>query len=453
MLAVLDPTSSTTRVIILISMISIFSGLDSQFIKFFYGTDLDRPDYYHLLLFLSLTIAISAINVILLLFTNLNKFPVAHESKLPLKYVFLGVSITQYAINFALFLIILQMVSFAKYNSTLSLIIVLLSHTCSATILGLISFTFIQWFRSARSLSIIIYGAVFIIILFLTLITARFHIEQVNLQPQIIYPRLYSSVILDVLPPSANISFTQELGKYVLPVLVVGSWIITISLLRQYAKRIGKIIFWTAVSIPLAYQVFAYIISDANIISDPGLLEIVYSKEFQLLLGISNQISGLFFGMAFLVVGRKIRRTQMRNYLMISCIGIVSLFCSMSQTLAIYAAYPPFGIVTFIFLGVSSYLLLIGITGSARYISRDTEFRRSLYKGLEMESELLKNMGMAEIQREARAKVNSLLQQIEPDEHIKDGLDPEEDKEEIKKIINDVVNEIHSNSRDKTLPK
>jgi hypothetical protein len=454
MLAMLDPTSSSTRVVILISLISIFSTFDSQFIKLFYGTSLDTPDYYHLLLFLSVTVAISAINAILLLFTRVNEFPGVNKGKLPLNYIYIGVSITQYAISFIFFLMIMEMVLFAGYSSSLVLMVILLSHICSIAILGMISFTFVQWFRSSRSFSIVVYGAVFITILFLTLITSRFLIEQVNHYPPIINSRPYSSVVLDVLPPSANISFTQELGKYVFPILVASSWIITILLLRHYAIRIGKTVFWIAVSIPLAYQVFAYIISDANIITDPELLDIVYSKEFQLLVGINNQISGLFFGMAFLVVGIKIKRKQMRNYLMISCIGIVSLFCSMSQTLAIYAAYPPFGILTFMFLAVSSYLLFVGIIGSARYISRDVEFRRSLYEGLDVEFELFKNMGMAEIQREISGKVESILPQIQPIGISQDDLDPEEDREEIKRIIEEVVNELHSKSSlDRSPPK
>jgi hypothetical protein len=324
------------------------------------------------------------------------------------------------------------------------LIIVLLSHISSTVLLGIISFVFMQWLRSNRSFSVAIYGCVFITILLLTLITVGFLIEQITLQPTVIFPMPYSSVILDVFPPSADILSIQELGKYVFPVLVISSWIITVSLLRHYAKRIGRPIFWIAVSIPLAYEIFAFIVSDSNLITDPRLVDILYSKGFQLVLGIDNQVSGLFFGFAFLTVARKINRKQMRNYLMISCIGIVSLFCSMPQTLALYATFPPFGLVTFMLLGLSSYLLFVGIVGSAMYISRDIEFRRLLHKGIEVESDLLKNIGMAEVERDTRYKVDSLIQRIKPKEDIKDQLDLEEDKEDIRMIIDEVISEIHS---------
>jgi hypothetical protein len=62
---ILEPTGSTKRVLILISLIATFSAIDSQLIRLSYGTALGLPDNFHLLLFTGLTIAISSINTIL----------------------------------------------------------------------------------------------------------------------------------------------------------------------------------------------------------------------------------------------------------------------------------------------------------------------------------------------------------------------------------------------------
>jgi hypothetical protein len=75
--------------------------------------------------------------------------------------------------------------------------------------------------------------------------------------------------------PSANMAFIYGLVNYVLPVLIVSSWILTVSLLKQYASRIGKKAFWLISTIPLLYQLFTFIISDANLVTDPAYLFIL----------------------------------------------------------------------------------------------------------------------------------------------------------------------------------
>jgi hypothetical protein len=61
-------------------------------------------------------------------------------------------------------------------------------------------------------------------------------------------------------------------------------------------------------------------------VSDSSLVDIIYSRQFQFLMRISYQVSGLLFAIAFLTIARKMRRKVMKNYVIISSIAIVSLF-------------------------------------------------------------------------------------------------------------------------------
>ena len=239
------------------------------------------------------------------------------------------------------------------------------SHVWSAIILGILSFIFIQWFRYTRSFSILIYGIVFSVVLFLIIITVPLLTQQFTNQPDFIYPRDYTSLIATVIIPSPDIAFIYGLGNIVLPLLIISSWILTISLLKPYAGRIGRKKFWVLVSIPLLYQLFSFIMRDANLVTNSALIEIIYSKQLQFVFGISYQVTGLFFAIAFLTLSRKMKRKSMKNYLIISSLGLVSLFSSIQPGMPFYAAYPPFGLVTLSFLGVSSYMLLVGIVGFA----------------------------------------------------------------------------------------
>ena len=328
MISILSALSDSKPALVLISLTVIITGVDSQFVKVFYGNEFGTPGALHLLLFVSSVIIASIINIILVLFTKANDVQARTSRSLLFKVAYTGKSVEQYAISLILVIMISQMLVLHGYSKILSLLIVYLSHLWSAIILGVLAYRFIQWFRYIRSFALIIYGVVFIAILFLILITVPLLTEQFRTQPQVIYPRVYTSVILTVHPPSSNIAFIYALGNYVLPLLVILSWIITVSLLKPYADRIGKKSFWLIVSIPLLYQLFSLIVSDPELITDPGIIRIVYSKEFQLFLGISHQVAGLLFAIGFWLIGRKLKRKTMKNYLIISSIGIILLFSS-----------------------------------------------------------------------------------------------------------------------------
>jgi hypothetical protein len=442
MLSILSAVSGGKTTVILISLMVVITVVDSQFIKVFYGTDLGTPGDLHLILFLSFVIVASIINIVFMIAGKSHHGQSRTSRPLLFRVSYIGTSLVQYTILLIMFIVISQVLTFHGYSKIFSLLVVYLSHLWSAVILGVLSLIFIQWFRSSRSFSILIYGVVFMVILFLILITIPLLTEQFSLQPLWIYPRDYMSLILGVLVPSPDIAYIYGLGSYALPVMVIASWTLTVSLLRPYAGRIGKKTFWLIVSLPLLYEVFSLIVSDTNLVTDPGLVETIYSGQFQVVYGISNQISGLFLAVAFWITARKMKRKNMKHYLIISSIGIISLFSSMQPGTPFYAAYPPFGLVTLSFLGLSSYLLLVGIIGCATYVSRDSELRREVYKDLEANSDVLK-MGMAEMQREIENRVRVVVEKIKLSDEPDNRLDMDPDEEDVKIMIAEVMNEIH----------
>ena len=446
MLSIVNALSGSKQALILISLIVVLTIVDSQFINIFYGTDLGTPGNLHLLLYASFVIVASIINTILLLFAKRNDIQSTTSRPLLLRVAYIGTCIVQYTISLILFITISEMLIFHEYNKIFSLLVVYLSHFWSAIILGILSLRFIQWFRFATSFSILIYAVVFSMILFLILITIPLLTQQFTIQSQMIYPRDYTSIITGVIVPSRDIAFIYGLGNYVLPLMIIPSWILTVLLLKPYVNRIGKKRFWLIVGIPLLYQLFTFIVRDTNLVTDPTLVQIIYSQQFQVILGVSYQISGLFFAIAFLSIGRKMKRKGMKNYLIISSIGIVSLFSSMQPGMPFYAVYPPFGLVTLLFLGLSSYLLLVGMLGCAAYVSRDSELRREIYKGLGVDADVLKKIGMAETQREIEKRVLPLANKIKLSDEMRSRMDPDPDEEDVKTMINEVLNEIHKGS-------
>ncbi len=192
-------------------------------------------------------------------------------------------------------------------------------------------------------------------------------------------------------------------------------------------------------------------IRNANIVTDPAFIQIIYSQQVQFIFGISYQISGIFFAIAFLTIARKMRRKVMKGYLIISSLGVISLFCSVQPGMPYYAAYPPFGLATLLFLGLSSYMLLVGMVGIGANASRDMELRREIYRNIKDHPDIFKNLGLAEMQREIESKVIPLNNKIELAGYMKDYVDPSQ--EDVKIIISEALTEIqfsksHTKSKD-----
>jgi hypothetical protein len=189
------------------------------------------------------------------------------------------------------------------------------------------------------------------------------------------------------------------------------------------------------------------VIRDANLAIVPGLVDIIYNRDFQFFLNISYQISGLLFAIAYLTVARRMKRKILKNYLIISSIGIAALFSSLQPGMPFYAAYPPFGLVTITFLGLSSFLLLIGMLGCAAYVSRDTELRKEIFKDQDSISNMLKYMGYAEMEREIESKILPLSTRIKLAEDMRIHIDPS--PEDVKLTIEEVLTELHGSRRNK----
>ena len=82
----------------------------------------------------------------------------------------------------------------------------------------------------------------------------------------------------------------------------------------------------------------------------------------------------------------------------------------------------------------------------AAYVSRDIELRREIYKGLEVDADVLKKIGMAETQREIEKRVLPLADKIKLSDEMRSRMDTDPDKEDVKLMIEEVLNEIQKGS-------
>src|ERR671911_114154 len=232
----------------------------------------------------------------------------------------------------------------------------------------------------------------------------------------------------------------------------IAVWFVTTFILKQYSHNIGKIKYWILVSVPLIVFMTKYEIILYYLLKDPAILEIFYSIRLNSILDqiISTflnsnlQIGGIFFAISFLVIVKKIPKGhRIVNSLIISLIGMMFLFGSKDISELILPSYPPVGIVAISFLGLASYLLLVGIYSSATIAARDITLRKYLNKKVENDTTLLNNIAFSENETEIQKNVKSLM--TYSSQWQQNNIQHELNQQEIKEIVNDVISEVKEN--------
>jgi hypothetical protein len=222
------------------------------------------------------------------------------------------------------------------------------------------------------------------------------------------------------------------------------TWGATTLLLRHYSRRLGRVKYWIIVSIPLAYFLSQFLTLSLNLfepllISNPAFFGILLTLSFSL----SKPAGGILFGVAFWTVARKLSHNNIvRNYMIISAYGFLLLFVSNQAIVLVSVPYPPFGLVTILFMGLSSYLILIGIYSSAVSVAHDVKLRQSIRKAVEQQSELLGNIGTAQMEQELQKRVIRFVKEHSDKMTEETGVQSSVAEDDMKQYLNEVLTEI-----------
>jgi hypothetical protein len=123
----------------------------------------------------------------------------------------------------------------------------------------------------------------------------------------------------------------------------------------------------------------------------------------------------------------------------ISAYGIMLFFTVHQPVTLTLIPYPPFGIPTLCFVGISSYLVLVGVYSSAISISSDNELLKAVRKSLPSNSNLLGNIGSAQeiqkIQSRALKITNQLSDQITKETGVHSSLEEQDIKDYLRDIL------------------
>jgi hypothetical protein len=430
---------SNRFVFIVISLIIIAIIIDTSIIKIS-GFTRDRPSPSVDIIIFTLMVLVYAVGQYLILGFVKRKIneSITGEQRY-LNVIHKVVSIVQYVLTAILVSIILQMIITSGYDIFLVKLVIWISYSISIVVLGLLARRFFSWFKSQRNYVVLAYALAISVISINAGFTLLYVDDVMYDTSTFIGPHIGGSVFSFSHPTS--IFHSGYLVTSVLSFILM--WIATALILYHYSKKLGRGKYWIVVSIPLVYFLFQFqpfFLSLFTLLLKSDTL--FFSIILTLVFSVSKPVGGVLFGIAFWSVARSIRRSAVRDYMIISAFGFMLLFTSNQATVLITAPYPPFGLATVSFMVLASYLISIGVYSAAVSIAQDVKLRQSLRKSVEQQSNLLDNIGTSQMEQEVQKKVVKVMKELSYQTEEKTGIQKSLEEQDIKEYLNKVIAEV-----------
>ena len=181
-----------------------------------------------------------------------------------------------------------------------------------------------------------------------------------------------------------------------------------------------------------------------NIISTFSQSETIIFLRYTFIPTYSKLIGGILFSIAFWAAARNLgRQSIVKDYMIISVYGFVLLFLSNQAILLVNGVpYPPFGLATVSFMGLSSYMILVGIYCSSISVAEDSKLRQSIRSIALRESKLLDSIGTAQMEPEIQRRVIVLTKQNQDRMVEETGIQSSLMEEDMKSYLEQVIKEV-----------
>jgi hypothetical protein len=344
----------------------------------------------------------------------------------------------QYVIGAIVVFVILQILFSSYYNTAVLLAIILCSYTLSIGILSVFISRILTLKRNT------IFTFLFVLALGSITINAAIAVVDVSLRlgDRPLETRAFFGGSSDISKGKYNTIDESYFISYVIS--FVSAWVATAILLSNYIRKLGKIKYLFITISPMVFfigQFAAFFTNEISSIINVDQFFLASLTTF--ITTLSKPLGGLMLGIAFWSMSRMGKsHTALNKYLIISGFGFFLLFTSNQAILMSIAPYPPFGIATITVMGLSAYLVVVGIYMSTISLSQDTQLRRSIRRVAITQSKLFDSMVTAEIEIEIERRVREVIniQSVEMEDET--GVQPSLNEQEAHDYLKEVIREI-----------
>jgi signal transduction histidine kinase len=214
-------------------------------------------------------------------------------------------------------------------------------------------------------------------------------------------------------------------------------------LLHTYSKKLGKVKFWTIITIPIASFLSIFVIVTPFVQSFSNAADST-SRIVVDALGytLPAVVSSILFGLPFLMIARSLSHSIiLKDYMIIAGSGF-ALFALATTGNVMLASYPPLGLASVSFVGLSSYLILMGIYSSTISMSEDTKLRQVIRESAVDESKLLVSTGSAQMEKKIEKKVIDMAKDHASNMTKQTGVQLSLTEHDMKQYLSTVLKEI-----------
>jgi hypothetical protein len=364
-----------------------------------------------------------------------------------LRVTYKAMVLTQLAIIIILVTILIEINFTLSYHLVHLELVFMISSITAVAVMGLLSYKFITWLRLDRSRITFAYLLASLSLSINAIIGMIYASDQFRYVSDIIQPSPYGGFIMHSHYSSLSVLYTVSSG-----ITFALFWVGTVLLLQSYRKRLGTIKFWIIMLVPLLYFLSQFQPVVTSVLFDYSSGNpMLYSIVYVLMLEVSTPIGGILFGLAFMLVARRIQNANVKGYLVISGIGLLLLLISYRPQEIITGPFPPFGLLSASFMGLSSYLVFFGIYSSAVSVSQDSKLRASIRKSVEAEVNFIGNIASAEMTNTVTERVlrtvKAVSEKIPRDTGISTSLTDVEIKDYVAEVIAETKKMKRRNSR------
>ena len=349
-----------------------------------------------------------------------------------------GISVAQYLLAVVIAIVILQILFIQQYNIVSLYIVYAISYGLWIVTLAILARAFFSWYRFSKNAVVLIFALSMIAYVINGVAGLFEYSDMLGQQKSII-----TSVDVAYFPEFSIESVGSQIGvinNAASSAAYILTWIGTVKMLYPYIKKLGKIKFWTIMGVAMVYYlsifplfVLGYFTPSENVDAMTNIL----------IFSLAGLLSGIIFGAAFYSVARTLRRgSDLRNHMIVAAYGFVLFYIAGSAS-ASQAAYPPFGIVSVSFIGLSCYLIYAGLYSSAVTVSQDTTLRLSIKKSITHQAKFLHGMGSAHMEQELQSTVMEIAKKHSDVLTEKTGVESSMTESDIKEYMAMVMEEIH----------
>ena len=350
------------------------------------------------------------------------------------------VSIAQFVLVAILAFVIVQIIILQQYNILTIYVSYVISFGLWIATLGLLAKAFFSWYWLSNknfmvlilALSMIAFvfnGTAYIVYSFIILSEQK----PIVTSEDIAY---FPEFDVETLVGQTNlVSQASNIISYIL------IWIGTVKLLYPYIRKFGKIKFWAIMVAPMVYYlinfplfVLGFFTPSENSDAMTNIIIFNFAAIF----------TGIIFGVAFLSVAKTLKKdSELRNHMIIAAWGFTLFYIAGSAT-ASQAAYPPYGLASISFVGLSCYLIYSGLYSSAVTVSQDTTLRKSIRRSVTEQSKLLDSIGTAHMEQELQSRVLTIAKKNSDALAEESGVETSMTEDDMEDYLEIVMNELHS---------